>query len=524
MIKGKLLLYFMCCPIFCMTAYKIHLSSAWYPEKKSNLLLELMEHEQYAALHYDANLDHFKIRAIIVPHAGLKYSGDVASSAYRLLPINFFKRIIVLAPSHHEFFEGVGLPSNSYDSYKSPIGTIALDKYVLNSLEKEKELFIDKSHVHELEHSINIQIPFIQNYCGHDCKLVPLLVGEITIKQAKSIASILGKYIDDKTLVVISSDFVHYGPRFSYEPFKNEDNVHEHIGRLDSDIVAKIQEQNLNGFDQILKKTGATVCGQNPIKILLAIINENVFDSVDSYIVGYDKSDHSVKNPEHSVSYVSCIVSNELKNKDEFGKIFLTRYEKEMLLKISRDILKNVIDNVTFSKKSLIFSGLLTKSLKKMTGAFVTLYKIDKNGYKYLRGCIGNIVGTKPLYETVYDMTIAAALSDKRFTPVDKQELPYIDISISVLSQPKKVFSYRDIVINRDGVILKNKEKSSVYLPNVAVDQGWNLQQMLESLCIKAGLSTTAWQDKNSIFQTFVSNEFAENKDPLEFMYEGYKK
>ena len=117
-----------------VASYKINLSSAWYPHKKSNLLDLLDEQKRYADQHYDMHLTGSKIKAIICPHAGLEYSGNVAAAAYRLLPLHFFKRVIILAPSHYKNFRGVGLPNQQYSSYKNILGTVSLDMQSLTSL------------------------------------------------------------------------------------------------------------------------------------------------------------------------------------------------------------------------------------------------------------------------------------------------------------------------------------------------------------------------------------------------------
>lgn len=520
--KFALLIFIFSSPLFGTTDYKVHLSSAWYPEKKAHLLEALMHYNEYASHYYSADLDPFKVRAIVVPHAGLQYSGSVATAAYRLLPHNFFKRIIVLAPSHHAFFKGVGLPHADYDSYKNVLGHIPLDKVALNGLIKNNTLFSYAARAHELDHSISMQIPFIQYYCGARCELLPLLVGDVTVEQAQNIAKILRDYIDDKTLVVVSSDFTHYGRKFSYEPFKGEGAVVTRIGELDASIVAGIEKGDLYGFDKILKETGVTVCGKNPLKVLLAMMQQGVFHATDTYVVGYDTSDSAVENPDHSVSYVSCVISHELKRKDSSD--YLTGLEKGLLLSFARNELERVVeDKKNVIKKNTFIPGFLTQSLREMSGAFVTLYKIGNNGYKKLRGCIGTIIGAKPLYEGVIDMTRQAALFDSRFKPVRNEELPYIDISISVLSHPKQIVSYRDIMLGRDGVILTHHEYSAVYLPKVATEQHWNVAQLLQSLSQKAGLSAKAWDAKDTTYQTFTSIDFSEDKDPLEFMYEEYK-
>lgn len=504
-------------------SYKIHLSSAWYPDKKADLLESLNECKQYAQQYYDMNLNPVKIRAIICPHAGIDYSGNVAAAAYRLLQKNYFRRVIILAPSHHAYFSGVGLPDKQYISYKNVLGSLDLDKKVLDGLSLDSSLCSYRAHAHELDHSINVQIPFIQHFCGKQCLLVPLLIGDVTTEQAEAIATLLATYIDPLTLIIISSDFTHYGKRFSYEPFKHTQQIADHICELDSSVVIQIQDQNLKEFDRVLQETKATICGRNPIKVLLALLKQKALGDIETYVVGYDTSALDEKNPEHSVSYVSCVFSNEQKQ-DLAEQDRLTGYEKGVLLSIARDCVNEVVLQSYDDKKSIVIPGLLTKTLSELHGVFVTLYKMGQDGYKQLRGCIGTLIPNKPLYQEVYNMAAKAALHDARFNPVAAKELSYLDISISVLTDLKNISSYHDIVLDRDGVVLQNKGQSAVYLPRVAKEQGWNLEQMLSSLSQKAGLSISACKDKGTEFKVFQSCDFGEDKDPLEVMYEGYKK
>lgn len=508
---------------FSFGSYKIHLSSAWYPAKKADVLDSLHECKQYAQEYYDMDLDPLKIRAIISPHAGFDYSGNVAAAAYQLLPFDYFRRVIILAPSHHSSFQGVGLPQKEYSFYKNVLGSVGLDKKVLEALSLNSSLCSYQAHAHDLDHSITMQIPFIQHFCGKACLLVPLLIGEISLEQVEAVATLLQAYIDPYTLLVISSDFTHYGKRFSYEPFKDTQDIASHISQIDSALVAQIQDQNLKGFQQVLQKTKATVCGQNPIKILLALLEQKALGDIESYVVGYEKSSLDQKNPDHSVSYVSCVFSNQ-KKQDLSVCNRLTGYEKGLLLSIARDHVEQVVMKLHLEKKDIVVPGLLTKTLCELHGVFVTLYKMGQDGYKQLRGCIGTLAPRDRLYESVYHMAAQAALHDTRFEPVAAHELPYVDISIAVLTDPKAVPSYRDIVLGRDGVVLSHKGHSAVYLPQVAQEQGWNLDQMLSSLSQKAGLSKSSWKEVGVAYKVFESCDFSEGKDPLEIMYEGYKK
>lgn len=131
--------------------------------------------------------------------------------------------------------------------------------------------------------------------------------------------------------------------------------------------------------------------------------------------------------------------------------------------------------------------------LEKPLGSFVTL---SLNGA--LRGCIGTIIGREPLYLNVWNMARQAAFHDPRFPPITRQEWPQASMEISVLDQPSRCPDPAEIVIGRDGLILQYMGRSGVFLPQVPVEQGWNLEQYLNHLCLKAGVPQGSWQKPGS--------------------------
>ena len=128
-----------------------------------------------------------------------------------------------------------------------------------------------------------------------------------------------------------------------------------------------------------------------------------------------------------------------------------------------------------------------------------------------LRGCIGNMVGQGPLYKTVADMAIEAAMGDPRFPTLSPKEVDKVGIEISVLTPLKKVSSYKDVNIPGDGVLIKSGFSSGVFLPQVATETGWDRDQFLTYLCAhKAGLPPDAWKDPNTEIYVFSAEVFGE--------------
>ena len=182
------------------------------------------------------------------------------------------------------------------------------------------------------------------------------------------------------------------------------------------------------------------------------------------------------------------------------GKFYLSPTEQKKLLTISRTTLIEYVTNKIKPKFEINEPNLLVK-----TGIFVTLNKKSS-----LRGCIGYIEGFEPLYQAVINNTISACCHDPRFPSVQEYELKDIHIEISVLTPPKLIQNWSEIKIGKHGIIFRNGMYQSVFLPQVATEQNWDLETTLSHLSLKAGLSADAWLDKNSKFKIFEAQIFGE--------------
>ena len=175
----------------------------------------------------------------------------------------------------------------------------------------------------------------------------------------------------------------------------------------------------------------------------------------------------------------------------------LTAEEKETLFAIATDTLAWCVAGRkgTFDKQAYT----LTPELKVPMATFVTL-KIEGQ----LRGCIGSLAPAAPLYESVHDNAINASLNDYRFRPVTAAELKRIDVHISILSPIVDIASIDDFKIGEHGIVLRKGMQRAVYLPEVALEQKWTVEQTLSSLSQKAGMPPDAWREGTS-FQVFSS-------------------
>jgi AmmeMemoRadiSam system protein A len=143
-------------------------------------------------------------------------------------------------------------------------------------------------------------------------------------------------------------------------------------------------------------------------------------------------------------------------------------------------------------------------------GAFVTLKKSRSEDESSLRGCIGSMIANLPLYEEILRLAVEAAFHDPRFHPVTSDELEQINFEISVLTELTQIGSYHDIRIGTDGILLSCSGRRAVFLPQVPVEQQWDLETTLTHLCLKAGLDQDAWKDSLCSFEVFQAEVFSE--------------
>lgn len=437
------------------------------------------------------------VMALILPHAGYVYSGQVTAYAIKEILNTKYSRIIILGPSHGTYmYNHASVPD--FTHYKTPLGEVALDVDFIQNLLRFR-YFKNNPKAHKQEHSVQIEIPFLQ-YAFENIKLVPVVVGDIDLKTAQKIGELLLKLIDEKTLVIASSDFTHYGPGFHYVPFK--ENIPENLKELDLGAFKFIEKKDLQGFKNYCSKTGITICGENPLSILISMLPENA----KCHLLKYDTSGNLMKNWKPSVSYISGAFTGTWKrNKkmNEQKQNALSDFDKKTLLKLARETLEYYLLNKQIPVPEDL--GItITPPMQEIMGAFVTLHKQGM-----LRGCIGEIFPSRALYKAVILHAVNSGTKDYRFPNVQKDELNKLVFEISALTAPYPVDSYNDIVLGKHGIVLEKHGRQSVFLPQVAPEQNWDLKTTLKHLSMKAGLPEDAWKEGTSflVFEAIVFSE-----------------
>lgn len=468
-------------------------AGSWYPGDENTLRREI---EQMLAQADVSELAGYRgrILGLISPHAGYRYSGRVAAHGYRLLQGRNVRRVVVMGPSHYVAFQGLALPDATH--WKTPLGEVRLDREAIEKLAKTSNRFMFRGDAFKREHSVDIQIPFLQ-VVAPEAVLVPIVVGHLGLAEAREAASAIRQIIDDSTVLVASSDFTHYGPNYGYVPFR--DRIPERIEELAIQAGKYIAAKDVEGFYGYLDRTGDTICGANPIAVLLGAMPA----SSEAVPLKFDTSGRMLGDYTNSVSYYS-IAFIEQRAATKFENVELVdKATQQFLLKLARETLRRHLSGKPLPDPAKEGWEVPAKA-REVFGVFVTLKK-----HGNLRGCIGSIVGSEPLYQGVIRNTVNAAAHDTRFYPVTSAEEPEIEIEISVLTPLKEVSGPQDIKVGRDGVVLEKGGRRAVFLPQVAPEQGWDLATMLSHLSLKAGLPSDAWKSgaRFEVFQAHVFHE-----------------
>lgn len=430
-------------------------------------------------------------RIIISPHAGYIYSGQVAAAAFKTVAGKDFQRVVIVGRSHNQYFSGIA--ADSHSAWETPLGDAAVDIDFINELQKAEPSVSVSSSPHDPEHSLEVMVPFIIKTLGGSVKIVPLLFGDDNPETETKLAKALTKIIDDKTLVVISSDLSHYPP-------------YDLANKLDKQTTDAILAGDADKFHRqlggLLKtNSGAAVtlaCGETAIAMAMILADEM---KLKANLIQYGNSgDFVAESKTKGVVGYAAITFNQ-NNMNENLARELNGEEQKVALDIARETLESA-----FAKKDYTPETKGMKIFDEKRGAFVTL---RINGA--LRGCIGLFEPDMKLSEVIKEMATAAAFEDGRFTPLTADELKKVDIEISVLTPMKKIGSVEAIELGRHGVYIKRGARSGVFLPQVATETGWDKNTFLNSLCTeKAGLEPGCWRDANTELFVFTAQVFQE--------------
>ena len=452
------------------------------------------------AMHGNSDVHYDNMAALIVPHAGYYFSGNVAASAYaRLDPERKYKRIFLLGPSHHEWLDGASVNTEA-DYYATPLGKVKVDHETavaltntnrtnntdyLPNTERTDSIFCYRPKAHDREHCLEVQLPFLQRQFKEVPPIVPIIISTNDFAKLQQMAEALKPYFTDDNLFVISSDFSHY-PSYS-DANEVDDKTGKAVESGDvRQFIATIEKNAKSG----IRNLATSACGEFPIITLMLMLDKHC---QVKHIMYQNSGDIDNYDPTRVVGYHSFAIlrngnngSGQTRTNTDFS---LSAEDKKMLKEIA---LQSIVDSLNSKSVSVCVSPLQKyPMLSKKCGAFVSLHKQGR-----LRGCIGHFGEDVPLHEIVAEMARAAAFEDPRFMPVTRDELDDIDIEISVLTPMRRIQSLDEFQLHKHGIYIRKGYRSGTFLPQVADEVNWSKEEFVGHCSQdKAGLGWDGWRD-----------------------------
>jgi AmmeMemoRadiSam system protein B/AmmeMemoRadiSam system protein A len=399
--------------------------------------------------------------AFVVPHAGHIYSGAVAAEVYARLKGQPVSTVILIGPSHRVPLTGAAIYPG--DGMRTPLGNVAIN------IRAARALVSDADHVRmdaapfAQEHSLEVQLPFIQRALGKNTTIVPILVGSPDQMSFKALSKGISQFLDSdpKAVLIISTDLSHFHDLKTAQT-------------MDNRVIDAMERLSHKDLERLLTSRHAEMCGGWPAVYGLAAARS----AGATHAVRYRNATSGDVTGDFKsvVGYVSMgIVRGDL-----------TAEQRKQLLELART---TVIHQVKGEK--LPDAATDVPLLKADRATFVT---INEAGGR-LRGCIGSIEPQSSLRASVISNAASAATRDTRFSPVRPDELTGLQYEVTILSPLVQLTSVKDIVIGRHGLYLEKDGRSSVFLPQVPVEQGWDRAVYLAQLSLKAGLGPDGWKD-----------------------------
>ena len=447
------------------------------------------EVDSFLALHAK-DRKYEQVAAVIVPHAGYYFSGNVAAAAYQSIPEGkVYKRIFLLGPSHHEWLDGASV-NTEFDYYSTPLGNVKVDVETARLLtntdgtDKTDSVFFYNPKAHDREHCLEVQLPFLQRRFGEVPPIVPIIISTNDFRKLQRIAETLKPYMTEENLFVVSSDFSHY-PKY-----EDACEVDARTGKAveSGDVerfIAQLEENARSG----VRNLATSACGELAIATLMLMMQDGSYEVKHLLYQNsgdIDNHDHSRVVGYHAFAILRSLPLSPSKERGDSDGFSLSNDEKRMLKDIALTSITDSLDGKPISHHSP-----LTTHLSSKCGAFVSLHKQGR-----LRGCIGHFGEDVPLHEIVAEMARAAAFEDPRFMPVTRDELDDIDIEISVLTPMRRIQSLDEFQLHKHGIYIKKGYRSGTFLPQVADEVNWTKEEFVGHCAQdKAGIGWDGWRD-----------------------------
>jgi len=438
--------------------------------------------------------------AIVVPHAGYVYSGQIAADGWRQAAAHQYDTIVILGANHTGAGAGrVGVFPGG--GFRTPLGVAKVDQALSAALMKDDPDCVADAAMHAAEHSVEVQIPFAQRLFPN-ASLVAAIVASEDPGVVTRFGRTLGRLLAGRrTLIVASSDLSHY-PSWR-DAVAVDRRTLEAIASLDPDRVRSAASASSRGVPNL----ATCACGDAPV--MAAMVAARALGATRGRVVSYANSgDLPIGEPGRVVGYGSVVFTVGEPGADtsvlaphgaSAQALPPTPADKKQMLALARETIRRYLEAGTVP-----LARGFSPALERPRGVFVTLRTRGA-----LRGCIGQMQPDRPLRVLVGSMALAAAFEDPRFEKVKPGELKDIEVEISILTPFKEVAGPQAIVVGRDGVLLQKDRRSAVFLPQVATEEHWTRDEMLDNLCLKGGMAAGCWRSgaRMSTFQADVFKE-----------------
>jgi AmmeMemoRadiSam system protein B/AmmeMemoRadiSam system protein A len=456
-----------------------YLAGTWYPADREEL-----ENITSTLLEMVTPIEG-KPMALIVPHAGYVYSGPVAAFGFKQIEAYDFEVAVIIAADHQPpISDRISIWSEG--GFETPMGVVPVNAELAKEIVDSDPLITSDTGAHAGEHPIEIQLPFLQSVCP-DCTIVPILMGDTGEESVQALSDALGKHLKDRNAVVIaSSDLSHY-PKYDHALAVDSETLSAvEVG--DPVLVQKTIQESLSAG---IPNLATCACGEGPIFVAMQVAQDMGSNTIT--LLSYANSgDSPYGDKEQVVGYGAVMFW-------QYEPLVLSNEQKAQLISLARGSIEEYLEIQKFSP----FESN-DADFNHLSNVFVTLKKGEE-----LRGCVGQIKATLPLGQAVQQAAISAASEDPRFPPLEVEELPQLTIEISILSPFKRITDIETIEVGNHGLLIYKSGQSGLLLPQVAVQEGWNREEFLENLCLKASLPEDCWQE-NAALYVFETTDFGE--------------
>jgi hypothetical protein len=392
--------------------------------------------------------------ALISPHAGYIYSGGVAAWGYKLLEDKDIQTVLLLGPAHRWGKRGISIWPKGV--FRTPLGELKVDSRLAKTLLSPEKGVDFYPQAFRGEHSLEVQLPLLQTVLQGEFKIVPILLGTPTREGFQHLREALTRALQDRddALLIISTDLSHYHP-------------YDKAVEIDQRFLQALRRLDTAGLQHLLSQRRAEACGA--WAVLLGLEVSRALGANKAEVLKYANSGDTAGGRDRVVGYASVALLREP----------LSAQEERQLLTLAYQSIRGYILNGTIPPAKIRNPKFLATQ-----ATFVTITKGGR-----LRGCIGDVLPSRALYQSVQQNAVAAATRDPRFPPLSKEELQHIELEISILSPLKPLRQPRDVQVGRDGLYLVKGRHRGLLLPQVPLQLGWSKEEFLQQLCLKAGIT-----------------------------------